>query len=141
MGWEFRVFSPLESANALVDPSKQTECRSDTYIVVSDRVGLKYRHGSQLEVKTKRKISKCSKEIEKWKKHEGQTIDSVKDLLKKLKIYGEEEKEALAKMTIFKTDKRRETWTAMNGSVNCQLFVYKKSCPKFFTVILRAPSE
>merc|ERR1712183_917992 len=111
MGWEFRVFSPLESATALVDPSKQTECRSDTYIVVSDRVGLKYRNGSQLEVKTKRKISKCSKEIEKWKKHEGQTIDSVKDLLKRLRIYGEEEKEALAKMTIFKTDKRRETWT------------------------------
>ena len=141
MGWEFRVFSPLDSATALVDPSKQTECRSDTYIVVSDRVGLKYRHGSQLEVKTKRKISKYCKEIEKWEKHEGQTIDSVKDLLKKLKIYGEKEKEALAKMTIFKTDKRRETWTAMNGSVNCQLLVYKKVALNFFTVILRAPSE
>ena len=31
MGWEFRVFLPNESATALVDPSKQKECRSDTY--------------------------------------------------------------------------------------------------------------
>ena len=124
MGWEFRVFSPLESATALVDPSKQTECRCDTYIVVSDRVGLKYRHGSQLEVKIKHKISKYSNEIEHWKKHQVQNMESVKDLLKELKIYGEDEKEAIAKMTIIKTDKRRKTWMAMNGSVNCQLFVY-----------------
>ena len=68
MGWEFRVFLPNESATALVDPSKQKECRSNTYIVVSDRVGL-YRHSSQLEVKTKQNISKYSQNIEKWEKH------------------------------------------------------------------------
>ena len=110
MGWEFRVFSPLESATALVDPSKQKECRSDTYVVVSDRVGLKYRHGSQLEVKTKQKISKYSQNIEKWEKHHGQNIENVESLLKNLKIYGTDEQEALAKMSTFKTNKRRKTW-------------------------------
>ena len=110
MGWEFRVFSPLESATALVDPSKQKECRSDTYVVVSDRVGLKYRHGSQLEVKTKQKISKYSPNIEKWEKHYGQNIENLESLLKNLKIYGTDEQVALAKMTTFKTNKRRKTW-------------------------------
>ena len=111
MGWELRLFVPIESALDYLGKEANVRSRLDVYLVVSNRVGIKKRSNKQWEIKVQKEESKEIKGLQYWTKEPLEDLDSVPVVLRQKEMFGDNEKEALANHNFIHVQKQvRKDW-------------------------------